>query len=225
MAGIQYFGQVGATGTATGPHKHVYVKELATGKYLDPATIRTPLLGIRVGEKKIPALIKTTDGKIEFNPAAGITLTSKYGPRNAPTAGASTYHQGEDWALPEGTPIYYEGGGKFVPKPNQGGFGNLATLVTGDNKYEIGIGHMKTLGGASELPPTTLPVDASAASTASTGEDLNLLMSLLQATKPRQKTIQESILEQALGEALSPRQDPTQQFLAQYMSSPIPGIE
>lgn len=225
MAGIQYFGQVGSTGTATGPHKHVYVKELATGKYLDPATIRTPLLGLRIGEKKIPALIKTPEGKIEFNPAAGITLTSRYGPRSAPTAGASSFHQGEDWALPEGTPIYYEGGGKFIPKTNQGGYGNLATLVTGDNKYEIGLGHMKTLGGASELPPTTLPVDTSAASTASTGEDLNLLMSLLQATKPKQKTLQESIIEQALGDALSPRQDPTQQFLAQYMSSPIPGIE
>jgi hypothetical protein len=152
MAGIQYLGQVGATGTATGPHKHLYVKDLASGKYLDPATIRTPLLGLRVGENRLPALIKDEKGNIKFNPEAGITLTSKFGPRSAPTAGASTYHQGEDWALPEGTPIYYEGGGTFKPLANQGGYGNLATLVTGDNKYEIGIGHMKSLGQASSLP-------------------------------------------------------------------------
>lgn len=221
MAGIQYFGQVGSTGTSTGPHKHVYVKDLATGKYLDPATIRTPLLGLRIGEKKIPALIKTAEGKIDFNPAAGITLTSRYGPRSAPTAGASSFHQGEDWALPEGTPIYYEGGGKYVPKANQGGFGNLATLVTGDNKYEIGLGHMKTLGGASELPPTTLPVDTSN----QTGSgDLSTLLSLLQLTKPKQKTLQESLLEQTLGEALTPKPSMTQQFLAEYMNAPLPGL-
>ena len=221
MAGIQYFGQVGSTGTSTGPHKHVYVKDLATGKYLDPATIRTPLLGLRIGEKKIPALIKTAEGKIDFNPAAGITLTSRYGPRSAPTAGASSFHQGEDWALPEGTPIYYEGGGKYIPKANQGGFGNLATLVTGDNKYEIGLGHMKTLGGASELPPTTLPVDTSN----QTGSgDLSTLLSLLQLTKPKQKTLQESLLEQTLGEALTPKPSMTQQFLAEYMNAPLPGL-
>ena len=220
MAGIQYFGQVGSTGTSTGPHKHVYVKDLATGKYLDPATIRTPLLGLRIGEKKIPALIKTAEGKIDFNPAAGITLTSRYGPRSAPTAGASSFHQGEDWALPEGTPIYYEGGGKYIPKANQGGFGNLATLVTGDNKYEIGLGHMKTLGGASELSPTTLPVDTS---NQTESGDLSTLLSLLQLTKPKQKTLQESLLEQTLGEALTPKPSMTQQFLVEYMNSPIPG--
>jgi murein DD-endopeptidase MepM/ murein hydrolase activator NlpD len=221
MAGIQYFGQVGSTGTSTGPHKHVYVKDLATGKYLDPATIRTPLLGLRIGEKKIPALIKTAEGKIEFNPAAGITLTSRYGPRSAPTAGASSFHQGEDWALPEGTPIYYEGGGKFIPKTNQGGFGNLATLITGDNKYEVGLGHMKTLGGASELPPTTLPVDTS---NQTESGDLSTLLSLLQLTKPKQKTLQESLLEQTLGEALTPKPSMTQQFLAEYMNAPLPGL-
>lgn len=221
MAGIQYFGQVGSTGVSTGPHKHVYVKDLATGQYLDPATIRTPLLGLRIGEKKIPALIKTKEGKIEFNPAAGITLTSRYGPRSAPTAGASSFHRGEDWALPEGTPIYYEGGGKFIPKANQGGYGNLATLITGDNKYEIGLGHMKTLGGASELPPTTLPVDTAAPAA---GDDLNTLMSLLQLTKPRQKTLQDSILEQSLGELMSPKPSIAQQFLMEYMNAPLPGV-
>jgi murein DD-endopeptidase MepM/ murein hydrolase activator NlpD len=221
MAGIQYFGQVGSTGTSTGPHKHVYVKELATGKYLDPATIRTPLLGLRIGEKKTPALIKTSDGRIEFNPAAGITLTSRYGPRNAPTSGASTFHQGEDWALPEGTPIYYEGGGKYIPKTNQGGFGNLATFLTGDNKYEIGLGHMKSLGSASDLPATTLPLDSTSSSQT---DNLTSLLALLQLTKPRQKTFQEGLQEQMLTEALTPRESIGKQFLESYMSTPIPGV-
>lgn len=223
MAGIQFLGQVGSTGTSTGPHKHVYVKDLSTGSYIDPATIRTPLLGLRVGEKRIPALIKTADGKIEFNPAAGITLTSKFGPRSAPTAGASTFHQGEDWALPEGTPIYYEGGGKFIPKKDQGGFGNLATLVTGDNKYEIGLGHMKTLGGASDLPSTTLPLESTTGTTASSGDDLSSLLALLQLTRPKQKTVKDVIQEQILTEALTPQESIGKQFLQAYMSSPLPG--
>lgn len=152
MAGIQFLGEVGSTGVSTGPHKHLYVRDLATGAYIDPATIRSIQQGLRIGKNRVPALIKDQAGQFQFNPAAGITLTSKYGPRSAPTKGASSFHQGEDWALPEGTPIYYEGGGKYIPKPNQGGYGNLATFITGDNKYEIGLGHMKSLAPASELP-------------------------------------------------------------------------
>lgn len=155
MAGIQFLGEVGSTGVSTGPHKHLYVRDLTTGAYIDPATIRSVQQGLRIGKNRVPALIKDQAGKFQFNPAAGITLTSSYGPRSAPTKGASSFHQGEDWALPEGTPIYYEGGGKYTPKPNQGGYGNLATLITGDNKYEIGLGHMKSLAPASELPGTT----------------------------------------------------------------------
>ena len=64
MAGIQFVGRVGSTGVSTGPHKHVYVKDLTTNQYIDPATIRTPLMGLRVGEQRTPALQKTKEGKI-----------------------------------------------------------------------------------------------------------------------------------------------------------------
>ena len=39
-------------------------------------------------------------------PCAYTYLSSPFGNRDAPTAGASTYHQGVDLAAPEGTPIY-----------------------------------------------------------------------------------------------------------------------
>jgi hypothetical protein len=222
MAGIQFLGRVGATGTATGPHKHVYVKDLTTNQYLDPATIRTPLMGLRVGEQRTPVFQQTKEGKIDFNPSAGITLTSRYGPRTAPTAGASTYHRGEDWALPEGTPVYYQGGGKFVPKANQGGYGNLATLITPDQKYEIGIGHMQSLGGASELPgaqPSQQPKDQSDLTS-------DLLANFLYQAMTRNQgpTQEEKMQAQLLGSLFQPRSKGIgQSLLESYMASPLPG--
>ena len=220
MAGIQFVGRVGSTGVSTGPHKHVYVKDLTTNQYIDPATIRTPLMGLRVGEQRTPALQKTKEGKIEFNPAAGITLTSSYGPRSAPTKGASTFHRGEDWALPEGTPIYYEGGGKFVPKANQGGYGNLATLITPDKKYEIGLGHMQSLGEASELP-------GAATSQIKPKEDLSsdLLANFLYQAMTKQKgpTQEEQLQAQLFGQMFQPQaRSPGRQLLETFMSSPLP---
>ena len=146
MATKTFLGTVGQTGRATGPHAHVYVKDLATNQYINPSTIRSPLMGLRVGEAEIPAFIKDASGKIIVNPQSGIQITSGYGSRSAPTAGASTFHQGEDFALPAGTQLKYVGEGSYSPMPNQGGFGNLGTFKTGDNKYEIGFGHLASLG-------------------------------------------------------------------------------
>ena len=155
MAVKTFLGTVGQTGTATGPHAHLYVKDLTTNKYLDPKTIRSPLMGLRVGEGETPAFIKDASGKIVVNPQSGIQITSDFGGRAAPTAGASTFHQGEDLALPTGTQLKYIGEGSYVPLANQGGYGNLATFKTGDNKYEIGFGHMGSLGSAATTQGTS----------------------------------------------------------------------
>jgi murein DD-endopeptidase MepM/ murein hydrolase activator NlpD len=159
MATKTFLGTVGQTGTATGPHAHLYVKDLATNQYINPSTIRSPLMGLRVGEGEIPAFIKDASGKIVVNPQSGIQITSGFGGRSAPTTGASTFHQGEDLALPAGTQLKYVGEGAYTPLANQGGFGNLGTFKTGDNKYEIGLGHLASLGGAttSQTPPINAP--------------------------------------------------------------------
>ena len=221
MAGIQFLGRVGSTGVSTGPHKHVYVKDLTSNQYLNPSTIRTPLMGLRVGDQRTPVFQQTKEGKIQFNPSAGITLTSPFGPRSAPTKGASSYHQGEDWALPEGTPVYYEGGGTFVPKANQGGYGNLATLITPDKKYEIGIAHLKSLGGASELPGASKPqVKAE--------DDFtdNLLADFLYKAMKGQQGLskEEQIQAQLLGQLSQPQaRSPGRQLLEAFMGAPLPG--
>ena len=219
MAGITYKGQVGSTGTSTGPHLHVYVKDLAKGTYLDPATIRSPLMGLRIGEKRVPALIKTPEGSITFNPEAGIALTSKYGARNAPTKGASTFHRGEDWALPEGTPIFYEGAGQYKPLANQGGYGNLSTFITGDNKYEIGLGHMKTLGN----PGETKGSQEQSPAIADTSQAGALFGALLNVLQPRQKTLEETLTQSLFASAMSPRRPSSMLTQAMY-SGPMDEI-
>lgn len=224
MAGITYLGQVGSTGTSTGPHKHVYVKDLSTGQYIDPATIRSALAGVRIGEQRIPALIRNKEGKYDFNPQAGITLTSRYGPRSAPTRGATTYHQGEDWALPEGTPVYFEGTGTYKPLANQGGYGNLASFTTGDNKYELGFAHMKSLGKpgdiASGAAPTT-PAQPTVDADSRTQDILKAFMygAQLQNGGPERskRTVQDVIKEQLVGGLVSQALNPMG-FLDSYRS-------
>ena len=49
-----------------------------------------------------------------YKPCSYVKLTSPFGYRDAPTAGASTYHQGVDLAGPAGTPIYATRGGQVI---------------------------------------------------------------------------------------------------------------
>ena len=115
MAIKTFIGNVGSEGISTGPHLHQYVKDLRTGKMIDPRTLQSPLLDIRVGQQETPLVIKDASGNITFNPAAGATITSEFGSRTAPTPGASSFHQGRDIALPYGTPVKYFGSGQYIP--------------------------------------------------------------------------------------------------------------
>lgn len=133
MAGIFHAGYIAKPGEdifpTTGPHLDVRVKK--DGQYIDPATWRTGLQRLKIGEQRTPLY---TQGKDGFKPS--FPITSGFGPRSAPTAGASTYHKGIDFGIPGGTPIYYEGAGSF--KPGQG----LGTIQTPEG-FEIQLLHTK----------------------------------------------------------------------------------
>lgn len=151
-----FVGNIGSTGTATGPHIHKYVKDLKTGSYIDPSTIKSALTGIQIGEKRTPLVRRTSTGGFEWNPDTGLVITSRFGKRTAPTAGASTDHKGIDFAGAAGTPVYFQGYGKALPVPSAGGYGNLMTFRTADNKYELGFGHMNKLGPEAQVYASNL---------------------------------------------------------------------
>ncbi len=81
----------GNTGIGTGAHLDFRVQDVETGEWVHPSSYRGML---HVGGKPL---------------ASQFQLTSPHGPRSAPTAGASTFHRGEDWGTPEGTEVEVRG--------------------------------------------------------------------------------------------------------------------
>jgi len=84
----------------------------------------------------------------------------------------------------------------------------------------LATGRYKTAEGKlSDIMPGADLIASAEQQQSSSGDDLSTLLTLLEATKPKQKTLKESIMEQALADAFAPRQSMAQQLLAQYMSS------
>ncbi len=65
-------------------------------------------------------------------PVSYVKLTSPFGFREQPTAGASTYHQGVDLAAPKGTPIVASRGGTVTTAGSSGSLGLYVIVNHGD---------------------------------------------------------------------------------------------
>lgn len=66
------------------------------------------------------------------NPCPAARISSEFGPRRAPTAGASTYHRGRDYAAPTGTPIYASADGRVVTASYNSVRGNYVVIDHGN---------------------------------------------------------------------------------------------
>lgn len=114
---------------STGPHLDVRV--LKDGQYIDPSTWRSGLQQLKIGKARAP-LYRQEGGKW----MTPFQVTSGYGPRQAPTAGASTDHKGIDFGVAGGEQLFWEGPGTF--KPGQG-YGSIMT----PEGYEVRLLHTK----------------------------------------------------------------------------------
>lgn len=63
------------------------------------------------------------------------TITSGFGYRNAPTAGASSYHQAIDIGAPEGSDVVAADGGKVTRADWGGGYGWTVEILHGNGRY------------------------------------------------------------------------------------------
>ena len=69
-----------------------------------------------------------------IKPISGGRATSGFGPRKAPTKGASTYHKGQDWAVPVGTPVYASCGGTVAKAGWGSGYGYVVYINHEDGR-------------------------------------------------------------------------------------------
>ena len=189
MAGITYAGTVAKAGEdvfpTTGPHLDVRV--LKDGQYIDPATWRSGLQRLKVGKEKTP-LYQQKDG--QFSPS--FEITSGYGPRSAPTKGASTEHKGIDFGVAGGEQLFWEGPGTFKPGK---GYGSIMT----PEGYEVRLLHTKggqetAVSGQPPQTPTQQPGQLQP----------NITIVDLRGQKEKPKSFLDAYKEQLISNAIGP---------------------
>ncbi|HPF29089.1 MAG TPA: M23 family metallopeptidase [Lachnospiraceae bacterium] len=79
-----------------------------------------------------------------IKPISGGRLTSSFGYRNAPTAGASTYHKGVDWATPVGTPVGASSAGVVAKAGWASGYGYVVYINHPDGR-QTRYGHLSSI--------------------------------------------------------------------------------
>lgn len=77
------------------------------------------------------------DGSLRWPLNISGRISSGFGKRESPTAGASTYHRGLDIAAPSGTPIVAAAGGKVVTAAYSSSAGNYVMISHGNSLYTV----------------------------------------------------------------------------------------
>lgn len=90
---------------------------------------------------------------------AAYRLSSDFGPRGAPTEGASTNHEGVDMSAPSGTPVYPAKGGTVVYSGSLPGYGQVVYIDHGDGT-QTRYGHLlagsRQFDEGSTVTPSTI---------------------------------------------------------------------
>ena len=77
------------------------------------------------------------DGTLSWPLPSSGRISSGFGKRTSPTAGASTYHKGLDIAIAAGTPVYASGAGTVVTATYSSSAGNYVMISHGNRLYTV----------------------------------------------------------------------------------------
>ena len=109
---------------------------IADVTYMNEKEVNREILKEEVVQAAVAKVIErgTVVPPTYITPVYGGRLTSGFGPRSAPTAGASTYHRALDWAVPTGTSVYASSGGVVSKAGWGGGYGYVIYIDHEDGK-------------------------------------------------------------------------------------------
>lgn len=111
-------------------------KIVADVSYLDDKEISREIVKEEVVKEAVAKIVKrgTKIPPSFIKPISGGRASSGFGPRSAPTKGASTYHKGQDWAVPTGTSVYASCGGTVVKAGWGSGYGYVVYIDHEDGR-------------------------------------------------------------------------------------------
>lgn len=107
-----------------------YRRVIAEVSYVNNKEVSRTIIKEEIAKEAVPKIVEqgTKIVPTYIRPITGGVLTSKFGPRKAPTAGASTYHKGVDLATPTGTSVVASCGGKVVKAGWASGYGYVVYI-------------------------------------------------------------------------------------------------
>lgn len=111
--------------------------------YRNDKEVSREVLKEEVVLKAVPKIVErgTKTPPTYIKPISGGRLSSTFGGRKAPTKGASSNHQGVDWAIAQGSAVYASSGGTVTKAGWAKGYGYVVYIQHPDGK-ETRYGHL-----------------------------------------------------------------------------------
>ncbi|MGN0345832.1 MAG: peptidoglycan DD-metalloendopeptidase family protein [Lachnospiraceae bacterium] len=123
-----------------------YREAIALNTFSNDEMINQEILYQEVYQEAVAKIVEvgTIVPPTYIKPISGGRITSYFGRRTAPTAGASTYHRGVDWATPVGTAVYASSGGTVVQAGWGSGYGYVVYINHPDGR-QTRYGHLSRI--------------------------------------------------------------------------------
>lgn len=111
-------------------------KAIINTYYVNDQAVAREVVKEEIVKDAVPKIMKrgTKIPPTYIKPLKGGRVTSTFGPRKKPTAGASTNHKGVDWATSTGTPVFASNGGTVSKAGWGNGYGYVVYIDHSDGR-------------------------------------------------------------------------------------------